>query len=563
MANRNRFCYNARMSAHSSPVEAARRLRAAIRRALLSRAAWGALCFGLLLSGGSALALRIAAPSLPPLRLLPWCALPVGALFAALAIPALRRLPSRERCLAAVEAASKAGGLALCAGAPGAEAWPAPESVVPDVRFRPALPAALPLAFAFCALALALPGRLFERVLPPPPDPTGLRALAAHEERRLEALLEEGAIDEKKAAELREWLEETRANAETSSQAALLEALDHVARTLDDAATDAVAALNDLRAAEALASDLAAAAEAAPPAPEAAEAFGELVQALDLEKRVPQDIPSEMVEQVAALLAKLPPETAAALARKCAEGGRCEAADAPALSLRDLLAMQALLDELTPEALADLAAVLEKLSPQNVRKMIGGASEPDGGPREWMTPEEFRELLAKLHAAAGLTSNRLERLLRQGGPGCKNCKKALLPSPAAALDELLKRHDAAAAAASAALGACPMPGSGPDGGGGPAAPLGFAGDVAPAGPEDLRDVRLPAGAGAPDPSQGLLLGVSAADPDVAPAAAPTAAGALAPAAADAASSGATRTAPVFPRHQKAVESYFGADSPAP
>ena len=55
----------------SGPLAAARGLRRAIRRALLARAAWGALAFGLLLSGGAFLALRVAAPGLSPLRLLP------------------------------------------------------------------------------------------------------------------------------------------------------------------------------------------------------------------------------------------------------------------------------------------------------------------------------------------------------------------------------------------------------------------------------------------------------------------------------------------------------------
>ena len=84
-----------------APAAAARRLRRAIRAALLQRAAWGARVFGLLLAGGAFFALRVAVPSLAPLSLLPWAALPVGALFAAV---------GREPCVEFIDMPEKLKG---------------------------------------------------------------------------------------------------------------------------------------------------------------------------------------------------------------------------------------------------------------------------------------------------------------------------------------------------------------------------------------------------------------------------------------------------------------------
>ncbi len=665
-------------------VSAARDLRRAIRAALLRRAAWTAAAAGLLLSGAAFLALRIASPSLSPLALLPWAAVPVAVLFAALAVPALRRVPPPERCLAAVEASSRAGGLALCSEMPGAEAWAgaAPAAVAPVVRFRPspALRASLPLAAAFCALSLALPARFFEKVLPPPPDPTGIEALAAREEARLEDLLDAGALDEAKAAELRGWLDQVRDGAETgsSSQAALLEALDHVARSLDDAAVaaasaavaeqnallaaDAVAsaladaaALADARAAEGapdalaalqsalplsdasqnalagalpassagvplpdslpeplreklaellpklsaaqlrdFASALAASAADAPadaPAADALRAADRLLRSLDPEllahvadalASIPPEavadldaetlaaccgkaagLPSDFLEKLASLLAKVPPDVLRryAEALRSARGDRAGGGtDAGALSPEDILALCDLLDELSPEDFERLADLFSKLDPEGFEKLVsGGGSSPGGGAPQVMTPEQFRDYLETLRALANLSSNELARLV-QNNPGCCGSPKLMpLPSPSAALDALLAQHSAAAAAAAAALGLCT--GTGSDGDGGPSAPLGFTGDTAPAGPGAFHDTPLQNGAGAPDPTAGRLLGVSAGDPDVPADAAPVTTGALDPAASSPDDAGATRVAPVLPRHQKTIESYFGDEQP--
>lgn len=664
------------MTANLAPAEAARRLRRAVRAALLLRAAVAAATAGFLLAGAAFLALRAVRPDLSPWRLAPWAAAPVAVLFSALAAAARRRVPPPERCLAAVEAASRAGGLALCAEMPGAAAWGAPAAVAPHVRYRPspALRAALPLAALFCALALALPARFFERLLPPPPDPTGLLALAEREEARLEDLAAAGALEEEKAAGLREWLEQVRAGAEggESSQAALLEALDHVSRKLDEAAVAAAeaavaeqnallaseavvsaladaAALADARAAEGapdalaalqaalplsaaaqaslaealpaaappapawgdslppdvrerlesilpklngsqlrdLAASLAATASADPPAVEALRALDRLLRGLDPETaaavadllgRIPadalegvnaeklaslcgggKDLDPDFLDKLAKLLAKVPPDVLRRYAEALrAAGGGGSGPPPGSLSPDDRLALAELLDEFSPADFALLADLFAKLSQEDYASLFGGGSRgAAGGAPRVMTPQEFRDYLARLRELSTLSSNELARLARRNPGCCGNPSLAPLPSPSAALDALLAQHSAAAAAAAAALGLCNQPGAGGPGGGGPHAPLGFTDPTPPAGPEAFRDTPLPSADGAPDPTRSVLLGVSAGDPEVGAEAAPVSAGALDPADASADDAGATRAAPVLPRHRKAVESYFG------
>jgi hypothetical protein len=279
-----------------------------------------------------------------------------------------------------------------------------------------------------------------------------------------------------------------------------------------------------------------------------------------------EQLPPEMLRRLAEILSQVSPETLATIAQKLSQaggGGAPSAEDAPELSLRDLLALQEMLDDLTPEALYDLAALLSKLSPESLQKFLGGGASGGGGAAELMTPEEFRQFLAALHEAWRLSSNELERLLNAGGPGCSQCKRALLPGAGAALDALLQQaksgNSAAAAAAAACLGLCP--GTGPDGDGGPPAPLAFSDPTPPAGPESFRDTRLQSADGPPDPSSGVLVGVSAGDPEVSAEAAPVSAGALNPADASPDDAGATRAAPVLPRHRNAIESYFGDEQP--
>ena len=584
---------------------AARSLRRSIRKALLLRAAAVSLTAGLLVAGGSFLALRTAAPDLPRLRLLPWTALPAALLFAFAALRIRRHIPSRERCLAAVEAASHAGGLALCADAPGAEAWRAPETVVPAARFRPsrALVAALACAAAFCALSLALPSAVFRRILPQPPGPSGIQALAAREEQRLDDLLDAGDIPPDQAAELREWLDRVREGVGDSSQAALLEALDHVARKLDEAAVaaaeSAVAQQNALLAAEAVASSLAEAAQAAgadaPTAASpadgapgsAAEALAGLQAALPLSDEaraqlsaaLPSATPSpspdtsdflassaldaELRRRLAELFSKLPPETLRAYADALQKGEARDSLDTSALSMIEKNALLDLLEQLSPKDIEELTRLFSSLSTKDLENLLkGAAASPNSAPPEMMSAEEFRAYIDRLRALSSLSSNELARLARQNPGCCSNPKFAPLPSPQAALDALLAQRTAAAKAAADALSLCHgAPGAGNPSRGPGDAPLGFTGTTSEADPEDYRTSALPPGGGLPDPSAGAVVGTSAADPDVAPDAAPVAPGALDDASASPDDAGDTRRAPVLPRHQKAVQSYFGDDPP--
>ena len=161
-----------------------------------------------------------------------------------------------------------------------------------------------------------------------------------------------------------------------------------------------------------------------------------------------------MMQRLAEILSQVSPETLATIAQKLSQaggGGAPSAEDAPELSLRDLLALQEMLEDLTPEALYDLASILSKLSPESLQKFLGGGTGSSGGPAELMTPEEFRQFLAALHEAWKLSSNELERLLNCGGPGCSQCKRALLPGAGAALDALLQQAQSGSSAAAACI----------------------------------------------------------------------------------------------------------------
>lgn len=140
------------------------------RRALLLEGTLKGLFWGGFASAAVLLALRVGtgrlpdfAANVPPAAafvLIPLCAL-VGAL------AALRRMPSEAVLAALTDDSSHAGGFVLVADLPGADAWPKPEVIAPEVRIswlRPLLRLVFP-ALALVA-ALAVPTRWFESAAP-------------------------------------------------------------------------------------------------------------------------------------------------------------------------------------------------------------------------------------------------------------------------------------------------------------------------------------------------------------------------------------------------------------
>lgn len=212
----------------------ARRVRSRIARALALRAVAHGAAAGLVAGAAALFGIRLADPGAAP-------AILAEAFLATLAAGALaglllrRRPPSEAVCLAALEAGAASGGLRLVADRPGAEAWTRPHTATANASFRPsrALRATFGAGAAATVLAVALPDSVFRRVLPPTADPSGLQALAAREEDRLDALRDQGALSPNEEETLREWIENVAKNADAESPAATLEVLDHVGAELD------------------------------------------------------------------------------------------------------------------------------------------------------------------------------------------------------------------------------------------------------------------------------------------------------------------------------------------
>ncbi len=167
---------------------------------------------------------------------------------------ALRSAPSVETCLAALDAASGAGGLFLSGMLPGAESWRTPVAVQPQLVWRgQRLAGGVALAAVFCLAVVALPRTIFVR---------------AHEERlAIASLIEQtGAsvaqleearlLPPQAAAALSNELARLDRTGDASDPARVLEALDHIAAEIQRTAQEKAEALTgeraDMQAAQAM-----------------------------------------------------------------------------------------------------------------------------------------------------------------------------------------------------------------------------------------------------------------------------------------------------------------------
>lgn len=242
----------------------ARRFRRRIRLALALRGAAAGALAGLLFAGAAALAARLLDAACPPEWL--GAAVAAAAACAALAGGALgaRRTPPPEVCVAALDAAGEAGGLLMCAGAPGAEAWPRPEVRAPQVSWRGDARLAVGLAFAgaFCAAVVALPRSVF---VGPRAERLALASLVEEQAAKAALLEEQQLLPPQAAAALSNELARLAEAGDASDPARVLEALDHISDELQRAAQEKSEALAgqqaDAQAAQALAEMLAQALE--------------------------------------------------------------------------------------------------------------------------------------------------------------------------------------------------------------------------------------------------------------------------------------------------------------
>ena len=275
----------------------ARRLRAAIRGALMRDAGVRGLAAGAIAVGVIALGVRFLHPETPP-RL-------VAAAMAALTLVAggvaalvgSRRAPSIATCLASLDASSRAGGLFLVRDAEGAERWAPPARRMPEVvwRARGAL-GAFALATAFAIVVAALSASVFARR--PNGDRLSLDSLVARELENAARLEEAGLLPEQTATALTNELARLEETGDAADPARVLEALDHIAqdlkRTAGEEAAAAAAELAALQSAAALAErfgealaagDLSETAQTA-----ASQAFADALASLPLSKPLADDL---------------------------------------------------------------------------------------------------------------------------------------------------------------------------------------------------------------------------------------------------------------------------------
>ncbi len=252
---------------NASVTHTARRFRARLRRALLGRgavagASAGAAAAGLLMLAGRFIALpRQASDRLALAAAVTALAAGIGA------ARAMRRTPALPACLAALDAAARAGGLVMSASLPGAAAWRPPAPPLPRVVWRePRLAGGLALALTFVLLTALLPQRFFVGAAAPTVPPVA--ALVERTAARIADIEEEQLLPAQAVAALSNQVALAAASGDASDPARTLEALDHVAEELARAAEEQAAALaaeqETLQAALALAEQLASRLDEAP-----------------------------------------------------------------------------------------------------------------------------------------------------------------------------------------------------------------------------------------------------------------------------------------------------------
>lgn len=189
--------------------------------------------------------------------LLPMTVLPAAAGLLVLAFRAARRLPSRGQVLSLLDAHNACGGLLVSAEDidPGGWADRIPPFVLPRIRWQPHRPAILCSAGAlFLTLALLLP---LDQRTDADAKPLDVGAKAGELSKKITALEEAGAIEEKNAASLQEKLDEVADAAIGDDPGKTWEALDHLEAATTAAAAQsseqALAATENLTKAEAIA----------------------------------------------------------------------------------------------------------------------------------------------------------------------------------------------------------------------------------------------------------------------------------------------------------------------
>jgi hypothetical protein len=161
---------------------------------------------------------------------------------------ATRRAPAASACLAALDAASVAGGLVMCNSMNGAEAWPTAVSRLPAVGWHGRRAAgSLTLALLFCLPTALLPERFFTGLVPAP-SPT-VESLVEQVAARVAQAETEALLPEPVIAALSNQLARIGESGDAADPARTLEALDHIAEELSRSSAAQAEALADEQAA--------------------------------------------------------------------------------------------------------------------------------------------------------------------------------------------------------------------------------------------------------------------------------------------------------------------------
>lgn len=307
---------------------------------------------GAVFAGVLVLVLRIVSDQPSVVRLVQMSAAILAAATAVATLTVWRRIPSLDACVAALDAASQAGGLFMAAKATGAGAWPVPARQMPTVRQTAARRArtGAALSAAFVVLALSLPEAAFPRM--DKATRLSIDTLVGKEMERAAQLEAADLLPEETAAALTNELARLSETGDATDPARVLEALDHIAEDLGRVAEEEAMGIVEERTAI-----------------QATHALAEsLSEALSTGTLSPEDL-SRLAEAMDTLLASMPASEALR-----SELQALSDAHAGALSPEMLKALSERLrnaDALAAGKLAKLAD-LRLVDPERLRKCRGG-----------------------------------------------------------------------------------------------------------------------------------------------------------------------------------------------
>ena len=228
------------------PRDGAEALRQRLGQALAERALLHALTIALAIAAFAILVARIAVPSVGRHWLFVGLAAAVAICWIVGRLRAARLTPSYAQCLAAVDAASRGGGLLMAGDAALRAGWKADASrvSVPEASFRPGRAIWPPILLLALTVAVLTPSSSFFARTFNPPREDGIQTLLEEEAQRLEVYREQEVVDEETADRIQEWLESAKAGDEHST-GELLEILDQVTDELDKAGEEAATAADE------------------------------------------------------------------------------------------------------------------------------------------------------------------------------------------------------------------------------------------------------------------------------------------------------------------------------